>query len=274
MPQNIFAWWPTISEKEPTTFYEEPNDNHDLNDKTSSQDIPPETQEKNKKRWKELFYKKDQIADYIHESSPDDVEQNLALFESESWQEALDKVLCGFELDTPWESLEEIFDVENVDLRDERARCVDQALNSAFVCQAEREQEWKKNTSKEVIQGLVSQMKEWNPFQKLQFFMEIIGLLNTTEWSRWNRQKKLYEQFQERKEEYAQKLEKEFDDTQAKLLAARDSWNKVKINEYEGELEELRKEMRNHQPTWWEVMSGWSLDSLVQGDFPPWEQTA
>lgn len=195
--------------------------------------------EKNKDKALKLFYNKWDIKWIIEwtNSDPKIASEKLERFNSDAYQEDLQIIMWNFVTNVEWETLKEVF--KDWEWAEDSARILE-SLNLAFEMQIVKLTEWKANYNIETVEDLVLELREWDPFEKLEKFEQIKSLVNTSEWTKGKKSNEFFQNIQTWREEKEKSLEERFNNLKEQVENAKKLKNEKKENlEIEKEIESL-----------------------------------
>jgi hypothetical protein len=130
-------------------------------------------------------------------------------------------------------------------------------LETAFQVTVNKIIEWKQISKNESFEIAMNDIQKWNIEEKFYALKYINTLVQTSQWSKWWKNRKDFKQMKEKhnlkKKEY---LDFKIDKIEKLILK---SWNDSEKLKYELELETLQEE-KNEEDFEWEVFSWWKLD--------------
>ncbi len=214
--------------------------------------------EKNKDKALKLFYNEWSIKGIIKwTSTSEDAQKKLEKFNSEDYQEDLQKIMWNFVTDVEWETLVDVF--RDWEWSEDSGKILE-SLNLAFEMQINKVTEWKANYDTEIVDDLITELRDWDPFEKLDIFEKIKSLVNTWEWKNSEKSSKVGKKINEWREKEKVSLEKRFDDFIKQVQLSQKTWDKEKAKDLLIEGDKLIDEADK----WWDVYNIiWEIDIMM-----------
>jgi len=217
----------------------------------------PEKINENKQKALDFFYSPDKITTIINNNSKESAftpEEKLEKFNSDEYQEDLNKVMWNFVVDI------KSFSVENADRSKQEAIRINKALTLAFNKQIEIERKWKINYSEKQVEDLIVDLKWWDAFDKLDIFEEIKDVIDGAEWRVWKKQESSFTSWIESREKKNISLEDKFNTFKWEL----ENSIKEKDNEILKQLLEVANELLIEAKEFWDVFIAAEVDILKE----------
>lgn len=216
-----------------------------------------ESREVNKKKALQLFYNKDTIKSIVQKTTPEakEVEEKMEKFNSDTYQADLNDIMGNFVTNVEGESLESVYKNGG---REESLRLND-GLTLAFETQVDKILEGKMNYKQETVDKHRRDMKEADPYEKLELFEKIKKEVNIQE-AKWKRIDERFKKWNEQREAQNHSLEEKFWEYKQAAQKAIEEKNKQHMESLVEDWESLKQEA----DTAWDIFVWWDIDKIQE----------